>query len=127
MLYFWGKNNSIVRVPKKFFEYHARCCSSFFDRLLGQYWRLIQMTNVPYLQTSSIWWLKSRSKPGTIWYQDRKFIDGSILYPLWLRRVQAFKLFEILNFLKILSELCNLCKLRVIKSSKFVYKCPNTT
>ena len=77
-----GKNSSIVRVPQKFLGYRARCCSSFYHRLSGQYWRLIQMTNVPYLKgilkTSGIW-LNSCSKLGTIRYLGRKLIDGSIL------------------------------------------------
>ena len=59
-----------MRVPKKFLGYRARCCLSFVDRLSGQYWHLMQMSNFPYLywilQTSGIWRLTSRSKPGIL-------------------------------------------------------------
>ena len=44
MWYYWQKNSSILRGLKKFLGYGARCCSSFVDRLSGQYRRLIQMS-----------------------------------------------------------------------------------
>ena len=69
MWYFWGKNSSTVRVPKKFLGYRARCCSSFVDRLSDQHWRfrfkwLVFRT---YRGYSNFRWLKSRRIQISTW------------------------------------------------------------
>ena len=59
MWYFWGKNSSIL---KKYLGYRARLYSSFVDRLSGQYWRLIQMTNfyIPIGDTSNFRYIATK-------------------------------------------------------------------